>query len=217
MRAFVDTANIEELKEAVAYGFFTGVTTNPMLIHKEAKPEEYKAHILRIREVFGGVIFAQVIGSTAEEMVRQAKEISSWTDQVVIKLPMNREGVKAVAKLSAETDIQTCMTVTFSATQAVVAAAAGATYVAPFFKRINGSTGSAEYMLKEVSDVLRAMKAETKIIGASIDGPMDVVAMAKAGADVITAPLSIWKKMIDNPLSDDVMEMFMNGWTGKEI
>lgn len=217
MKAFVDTANLEEIKRAASYGFFSGVTTNPMLIHKEAEPLHYRDHILKIREVFKGEIFIQVIGGTVDEMTRQAKEISGWTTNVVLKLPMNEAGIRAVSQLSTIENIKTCMTVTFSPAQALIAAMAGADYVAPFFKRVNAATGSGAYMIGELIELFRAAKVGTQVVGASVETPTDVLTMAKAGVDVVTAPLSIWEKMIKNSLSDEVLSMFLNGWTGNEI
>lgn len=217
MRALIDTANLDELRQAVAYGFFRGVTTNPKLIRKETEPARYHEHILRIREIFSGEIFIQVIGSTAEEMVRQAQEISRWTTDVVVKLPLNEEGIRAVSQLRTMDSIKTCMTVTFSPTQALIAAMAGADYVAPFFKRVNAATGSGEYVIRELAELFRAAKVETRIIGASVETPMDVVTLVKAGADVVTAPLAVWTNMIRNALSDEVLSMFLNDWKGNEI
>lgn len=217
MRAFVDTANLEELRKATEYGFFSGVTTNPKLIQREVNTAHYREHILEIRKVFDGEIFAQVVGNNAEEMIRQAQEICDWTNNVVVKLPMNEAGIKAAAYLHSMKQVRTCMTLVFSPAQALIAAMAGANYVAPFFKRVNSATGSGEYMIRELTELFRAAKVETRIIGASVDTPADVITMAKAGADIVTAPIYIWEDMMQNQLSNDVLSMFLEGWRGNEI
>jgi transaldolase len=215
MRAFVDTANLKDIKAAFDLGIITGVTTNPVLILRE-NTQDIKNHIMKIRTMCDGEILTQVVGSTSEEMIRQAKEISSWDDNITVKLPLNIEGIKAISVLRID-GVRTCATIAFNAAQAMAAAMAGATYVALFYNRSNAIGSDGIHMVKTVTEMYRVNNIKTQVIAASITSPIDVVTTALAGVDVITAPLSTWTSIIESRITDDTLESFLVNWTGKEI
>lgn len=217
MRFFVDSANLKDIEEAFDMGFISGVTTNPTLIHKENPENQLKAHLQDIRSICDGEILAQVITREAGEMVRQALLINSWIENVTVKIPLTKEGLKAISILRKEKDIRTCTTITFSPAQALVAAQAGATYVAPFYNRTNKDTGCGQFMVQGIKDVFTANQIQTKILAASIDSPMDMVNIARIGVNVITAPLNVWNAVLQNTMTDGVLNKFLKDWKGDEF
>lgn len=199
-------------------GVISGITTNPVLIRKEGAQNKLREHITSIRSICDGEILCQVISTNAEGMVRQAKEINSWCENMTIKIPLTQEGIKAVSILRRENnEIRTCNTITFSPGQALMAAMAGATYISPFYNRTNKDTNSGLYMVENIVKVFRANNVKTQIIAASIDGPMDVVNMALLGAEVITAPLKVWQSVLENSMTQSVLKKFLDGWNGDEF
>ncbi|MDR0841138.1 MAG: fructose-6-phosphate aldolase [Christensenellaceae bacterium] len=217
MRLFVDSANLRDIETAFDMGIISGVTTNPVLIHKECPENKLKQHIQSIRSICDGEILTQVVGSTAKEMVRQAKEINSWDSNITVKIPLVREGIKAVSMLQKEGGIRTCNTITFNAGQALAAAMAGATYISPFYNRANKDTNCGLQMMEAITQIFRVNALKTKILVASIDKPMDVVNLAMLGVDVITAPLPVWEGLFENTLTDAVLAKFLKDWKGDEI
>ena len=209
MKFFIDTANIEEIKRTEAMGIIDGVTTNPSLIAKEGK--ELLSQIKEISTIVKGPISAEVIGEDSETMIKEAKELSKLASNIVIKIPMTEEGLKAVKELSKE-KINTNVTLIFSATQALIAANAGATYVSPFVGRLDDISDNGIALVKDIADIFEKHNISTKIIAASIRNPMHVVESAKAGANYATVPYKLLIDMIKHPLTDKGIEKFKNDW-----
>lgn len=216
MRLFIDTANLEQIRSAFELGFVSGVTTNPVLVYKEGT-KELEKRIKSIREITcDGEIFTQVITTTYDEMIRQAKLINSWDNNITVKLPGTIEGIKAIAKLSRE-GIRTCATLIYSTTQALAAAVAGAAYVAPFVNRSKAVGIDGTEMLAEIAEIFRIQNLSTQVVGASTNTPFDVKTMAMLGAHVVTAPYSVLEGLVVNPAANDTLVEFLDGWTGKEF
>ncbi|MBQ4087716.1 MAG: fructose-6-phosphate aldolase, partial [Clostridia bacterium] len=206
MKLFIDTANIAEIKEANDWGVICGVTTNPSLIAKEGRV--FEQVIAEITEIVDGPISAEVISLEADGMVAEARELAKIHENVVIKIPMTKEGLKAVKVLSGE-GIKTNVTLIFSAAQALLAAKAGATFVSPFVGRLNDIGSDGDGLIGEIADVFAIHGIETEIIAASIRDPKMVVTAAKMGAHIATVPYGILSKMFAHPLTDAGIEKFM--------
>ncbi|WP_459478539.1 fructose-6-phosphate aldolase [Clostridium saccharoperbutylacetonicum] len=206
MKMFVDTANIEEIKKANDLGVICGVTTNPSLIAKEGR--DFKEVINEITSIVDGPISGEVISMKSEEMVVEAREIAKMHKNMVVKIPMCEEGLKAVSILHKE-GIKTNVTLIFSAVQALLAARAGATYVSPFLGRLDdiGSTGMI--LIEDIADIFAVHGIETEIIAASVRNPIHVLDCAKAGANIATIPYNVIVQMIKHPLTDAGIEKFL--------
>jgi len=209
MRFFLDTANINEIKEAASLGVICGVTTNPTLIAREGR--EFKEIILEITKIVDGPISAEVISLDAEGMVKEALEIASWHPNIVIKIPMTWEGLKAVKELSSK-NIKTNVTLIFSPNQALLAARAGATYVSPFVGRFTDISQDGIALITDIADIFSLHDIKTEIIAASIRTPMDVINAAKAGADIATLPYKVLEQMIKHPMTDLGIKKFLEDW-----
>lgn len=209
MQFFLDTANIDKIQEAASLGIIRGVTTNPTLIAKECK--DFKKTILEIASIVDGPISAEVIGVKASEMISEAKEISSWHPNIVVKIPMTWDGLKAVKVLETE-GIKTNMTLVFSPSQALLAARAKATYVSPFIGRFTDISQDGIKLVSDIAQIFETHGIETKIIAASIRTPMDVVMAAKAGADIATLPYEVLEQMVKHPLTDAGIQRFLDDW-----
>ncbi|MGB9813412.1 MAG: fructose-6-phosphate aldolase [Thermovenabulum sp.] len=209
MRFFLDTANINEIKEAASLGVICGVTTNPTLIAREGR--EFKETILEITKIVDGPISAEVISLDAEGMVKEALEIASWHPNIVIKIPMTWEGLKAVKELSSK-NIKTNVTLIFSPNQALLAARAGATYVSPFVGRFTDISQDGIALITDIADIFSLHDIKTEIIAASIRTPMDVINAAKAGADIATLPYKVLEQMIKHPMTDLGIKKFLEDW-----
>lgn len=208
---FIDTANVEEIKAAAEMGIISGVTTNPSLIAKEGR--SFIETIKEITTIVDGPISAEVISLEANEMVREAKTIydSIKNDNIVIKIPMCTEGLKAVKKLTAM-GIKTNVTLIFSAGQAILAAASGATYVSPFIGRLDDIGFDGMNLITEIADIFRKQSIRTQIIAASTRSPLHVIQAAKAGSDVITVPYKVLMAMAKHPLTDSGIRKFLSDW-----
>jgi transaldolase len=215
MRLFVDTANLKDIEAAFDLGIITGVTTNPVMLMRE-KTHDVRGQIAKIRQICKGEILTQVVGRSLEEIERQAKEIWAWDNNITVKIPLNNEGIKAISHLSKE-GIRTCATITYNPAQAMAAAMAGAAYVALFVNRSNDMGNDGFKMVQTISEMYKVNDIRTKIIAASIDSPMDVVRVALAGVDVITAAYQTWVNIIKNIATDETLDSFLTNWTGKEI
>lgn len=211
MKIFIDTANVDEIREANAFGILSGVTTNPSLIAKEGR--EFRDVVKEITGIVDGPISAEVISLDAEGMIREAKELAAIHKNIVIKVPITSEGLKAVAAL-AKMGIPTNVTLIFSPAQALLAARAGAAYVSPFIGRLNDIASDGTKLVKDIHEVFSAHSIETEIIAASIRGPEDVIDAAKAGADIATVPYKVILSMINHPLTDAGIERFLKDWEG---
>ena len=196
MKFFIDTANIDEIKEANAMGMVDGVTTNPTLIAREEG--EFKDIIAQICSVVDGPISAEVISLDTEGMVAEARELAKIHANIVVKIPMTTDGLKAVRTLTAE-GIKTNVTLVFSALQALMAAKAGATYVSPFVGRLDDLSQEGMLLIEQVADIFSNYAYETEIIVASIRNPMHVLDTALIGADVATIPFNVLKKLAAHP------------------
>jgi len=205
MKFFLDTAKIEEIEKAVELGVCDGVTTNPSLIMKAGK--DHKAAIQEIAKVVQGPISVEGVAETAEEMVKEAEEFTKWASNVVVKIPMTKEGMKAVRILSKK-GIKTNVTLIFSPSQALIAAKAGATYVSPFVGRLDDISQDGIEIVYAIMDIFTNYDFETEVIVASIRHPMHVVEAAHAGAHIATVPANVLEKMYSHPLTDKGIKTF---------
>lgn len=211
MKLFIDTANTEEIRLANELGVISGVTTNPSLIAKEGK--DFKNVIDEITSIIDGPISAEVISLTADKMVEEAIPLSKISKNIVIKIPMCAEGLKAVKKLS-EMGIKTNVTLIFSSGQALLAARAGATYVSPFLGRLDDIDCDGLSLISDIADIFSVQNIKTEIIAASIRNPFHVTESAKLGADIATVPYKIIMQLIKHPLTDIGIEKFLKDWEG---
>lgn len=209
MRLFVDTANVEEIKEAESLGVICGVTTNPSLIAKEGR--DFVEVVKEITSIVDGPISAEVISLEHEKMVEEALELAKIHKNIVIKIPMCAEGLKAVKILSAK-KIKTNVTLIFSAAQALLAARAGATYVSPFLGRLDDIGSEGMILIRDIADIFAVHRIETEIIAASIRNPIHVIEAAKAGCDIATVPYKVMIQMINHPLTEKGIERFLKDW-----
>lgn len=215
MKLFIDTANVEEIMKANDMGVICGVTTNPSLIAKEGR--DFVEVVQEITSIIDGPISAEVISLKAEEMVEEAKELLEKIDNenVVIKIPMCAEGLKAT-KVLYSLGVKTNVTLIFSPAQALLAARAGATYVSPFLGRLDdiGSTGME--LVEEIAEIFEIHNIQTEIIAASIRNPIHVVDAACAGSDIATVPYKVIEQMIHHPLTDSGIDKFLKDWERAE-
>lgn len=209
MRIFIDTANVDEIREATSWGILDGVTTNPSLIAKEGR--DFKTVVKEITEIVDGPISAEVMSEDAEGMIAEAREFAKIHKNITIKIPMTEEGLKAVAVLSAE-NIKTNVTLIFSANQALLAARAGATFVSPFVGRLDDIGMDGVKVVADIAEIFAIYGIPTEIIAASIRHPMHVLQCAKTGADIATIPYDVLKKMFKHPLTDNGIERFKKDW-----
>ena len=208
MKFFIDTANLDEIREAEAMGIISGVTTNPSLIAKEGR--DYEETLREIAQIVDGPISGEVKASTtlARDMVMEGRVISQIHPNMVVKIPMTAEGLKAVKILASE-GIRTNVTLVFSATQAILAARAGATYVSPFLGRLDDISTDGTRLIREVMEIFRMYPdITTNVICASIRHPMHVVECAKVGADIATVPYKVLMQMVQHPLTRTGIEKF---------
>ena len=209
MKIFIDTANVEEIKAANDMGVICGVTTNPSLIAKEGKV--FKDVVTEITSIVDGPISAEGISLEADKMIEEAAELSKIHKNIVIKIPMTAEGLKAVKKLSAM-GIKTNVTLIFSPAQALLAARAGASYVSPFVGRLNDISSNGNGLIESIAEIFETHNIDTEIIAASIRSPEDVVDAALAGAHIATVPYGVICRMICHPLTDAGIERFLKDW-----
>ena len=209
MKIFIDTAYIEQKKKQNDWGVIDGVTTNPSLVAKEGR--EFKELVHEIVNIVDGPISVEVISTNAEGMVKEAVELSGWSPNIVVKIPMIPEGLKAVKILSAK-EIKTNVTLAFSVNQALLAAKAGATYVSPFIGRLDDIGHEGMQIVRDVVKIFNLYNFKTEVIVASIRHPLHVIEAAKAGAHVATIPFNVIEKMFKHPLTDLGLERFLNDW-----
>ena len=211
MKIFIDTANIEEIRDAAILGVIDGVTTNPSLIAKEGKKLEDV--IGEICSLVDGPISGEIKATTTkwEDMVAEGKEIAKFHKNMVVKIPMTKDGLIAVKELTKQ-GIKTNVTLVFSVNQALLAAKAGATFVSPFVGRLDDISEDGVQLIYDIVDVFTNYDIKTEIIAASIRHPMHVVECAKAGADIATIPYKVIMQMIKHPLTDQGIEKFVNDY-----
>ncbi len=209
MKFFIDTANLEQIKKAKEYGLIDGVTTNPTLFSKES--ENWKTLAEKICREVDGPVSLEVVGVTAEDMIKEAHELVKIGPNVVVKIPMLMEGLKAVKALTEE-GINTNVTLVFQPLQALMAAKAGATYVSPFVGRLDAIGQNCMQMLHEIVTIYGNYGFETEIIVASVRHPMHIVEAATMGADIATIPYNVLFDLAKHPLTDKGLETFLNDW-----
>ena len=209
MKFFLDTANVEEIKRVNGLGLVDGVTTNPSLISKEGRP--FEEVIKEICSVVDGPVSAEVVGLTYDEMVTEARQLAQWADNVVVKIPMTEEGLKAVNTLSQE-GIKTNVTLIFTVSQGLMAAKAGATYVSPFLGRLDDIGSDGLGLVADLKTVFDNYDYDTEIIAASIRHLPHLEGSALAGADIATIPGSIFPKLWSHPLTDSGIQAFLDDW-----
>lgn len=209
MKFFIDTANIDEIKEAHAMGMVDGVTTNPSLVAKEGRV--FEDVIKEICEIVDGPISAEVISLDADGMVSEARELAKIHPNVVIKVPMTVDGLKATRQLAAE-NIKTNVTLVFSPLQALMAAKAGATFVSPFVGRLDDLSQDGMQLIEQIAEIFANYAYDTEIIVASVRNPLHVLDAALAGADIATIPFSVLSKLAAHPLTDKGIKAFLADW-----
>ena len=210
MLFFIDTANIDQIKEANDLGILDGVTTNPSLMAKEGVigVQNILDHYKKIAAIVEGDVSAEVIATDYEGMIREGKILAELADNIVVKIPMTKDGIKAISYFSKE-GIATNCTLVFSAGQAILAAKAGATYVSPFVGRIDDMAWEGMDLISEISEIYDIQNFETQILAASIRSPLHIVQAAKAGAHVVTCPLNSITGLLYHPLTDIGLEKFL--------
>lgn len=213
MKFFIDTANLDEIREAKDLGIIDGVTTNPSLVAKEGcqSREDFKKLIHEICEVVQGPVSAEVVSTDVDGMVKEAKELAEIHEHVVIKIPMITDGLKATRRL-AEEGIKTNVTLVFSPLQALLAAKAGATYVSPFVGRLDDISQIGMELIAQILEIYQNYIFETEILVASIRNPLHVLEAAQMGADVATIPLKVIEQLAKHPLTDIGMKKFLDDW-----
>jgi transaldolase len=210
MKLFIDTANVEQIRAAAELGVVCGVTTNPSLIAKEGR--DFAEVIKEITAIVDGPISAEVTAEDAQGMVAEAKRLADIHENIVIKIPITAEGLKATKELT-RLGIKTNVTLIFSPTQAILAARAGATYVSPFIGRLDDISSDGRELVEEIASIFDIHGINTEIIAASIRGPQDVTRAALAGAHIATVPFNVILGMLKHPLTDSGLEKFKTDWS----
>jgi transaldolase len=213
MKFFIDTANMEEIREAHALGILSGVTTNPSLVAKE-KNVSFHERLKEIADLVPGSVSGEVIALDAEGMIKEGRELAAIAPNITVKLPMTPDGLKAVAVLSKE-GIKTNVTLIFSANQALMAARAGATYVSPFLGRLDDIGHNGLDLVSTIAEIFAIHGIESEIIAASIRHPQHVTDAALRGAHIATCPYKVFLQMFKHPLTDQGIEAFLADWSGR--
>ncbi len=209
MQFFIDTANVDEIKQAIDWGILDGVTTNPTLAAKTGRP--FMDVVKEILSVVDGPVSLETVSLDADGMVKEGRFLAELGDNVVVKVPMTKEGMKAVSILEEE-GIPTNVTLVFSPMQALIAAKAGASYVSPFIGRLDDISTNGVELIKDIRTIFDNYGYETEIIAASMRHPMHAVECAKAGADIATIPFNVLESMFKHPLTDVGIEKFLKDW-----
>jgi len=210
MRIFLDTANIDQIRQAARLGVISGVTTNPSLVSKEG-PADYKAVVKEICSIIPGPISVEVLTEESQAMIKQARDISTWAPNVVIKIPATTDGLGVTSALAKE-GIKVNFTLCFSLNQAILGALAGATYVSPFVGRLDDIGHNGMELVRDIVDVFTHYQLPTQVIAASLRHPQHCVAAAKAGAHIATVPYKVLMQMIRHPLTDIGVANFLSDW-----
>jgi transaldolase len=213
MKFFIDSANIDEIREAASLGILDGVTTNPSLVAKEGK--NFRQLLDQILEIVDGPVSAEVVSTDADGIRKEARELAAIHENIVVKVPLIREGLKAVRTLTDE-GIRTNVTLCFSPTQALLAAKAGATYVSPFIGRLDDVSQDGMELIEQIVTIYRNYDYRTEVLAASIRHPLHVLQAAMIGADVATIPFKIINQMFKHPLTERGLEQFLDDWKNNE-
>ena len=209
MKIFIDTANLEQIKEVNSWGILDGVTTNPTLVAKEGC--DFVTRVKEICQVVDGPISAEAVSMEAEGMIKEARQLSKIHKNIIVKIPMTAEGLKAVKVLSRE-GVKTNVTLVFSPNQALLAAKAGATYVSPFVGRLDDISHDGMDLVRDIVTIFRNYEFKTQVIAASMRHPVHVTEAALAGAHVATVPYDVLKKMLKHNLTDEGIQKFLKDW-----
>ncbi|AYK05910.1 fructose-6-phosphate aldolase [Brevibacillus laterosporus] len=209
MRFFIDTANVDEIREIHEWGVVSGVTTNPSLVAKEGR--DFIETLKEILDIVDGPISAEVISIDAKGMIEEGEKLASLSKNIVIKVPMTEEGLKAV-KIFSKRKIKTNVTLVFNANQSLMAARAGATYVSPFLGRLDDIGYDGMQLIADITEIFAVHDIETEIIAASIRHPLHVTEAAKLGADIATIPHKVFKQLLQHPLTSSGIEKFLADW-----
>ncbi|MFQ3546341.1 fructose-6-phosphate aldolase [Halobacillus rhizosphaerae] len=213
MKFFIDTANIEDIREANSLGILAGVTTNPSLVAKEGV--SFHERLKEITDEVEGSVSAEVISEDSEGMIREGKELAAIAPNITVKVPMTMEGLKAVKAFS-DLNIKTNVTLVFSSNQALLAARAGASYVSPFLGRLDDIGHNGVDLISEISAIFDAHQIDTEIIAASVRHPVHVTEAALAGAHIATVPFKVFDQLVKHPLTDQGIEKFLNDWNKQQ-
>ena len=209
MKFFIDTADIDEIREAASLGILDGVTTNPSLVYKAGK--DFRKLLDEILEIVDGPVSAEVIATDYDGILKEAREYASIHKNIVVKVPLIKEGLKAVKTLSDE-NINTNVTLCFSPTQALLAAKAGATYISPFVGRLDDISINGMELIEQIVQIYRNYGYDTQVLVASVRHPLHVVEAALIGADVCTIPFAVINKLFNHPLTDSGLDKFLSDW-----
>ena len=210
MKFFLDTANLDEIRQGVSLGVIDGITTNPTLVAKEKRP--FREHIVEICNIVkDGVVSAEVVSTDTAGILREGREIATWHPNVIVKIPTIPDGVRALSILSKE-GIRVNMTLVFSAPQALIVAKAGAYFVSPFLGRLDDIGADGLELLREIMDIYKAYNYSTQVLAASLRHPLHVVTAARMGAHIGTMPFKVFEQLFKHPLTDRGLEGFLKDW-----
>lgn len=210
MKFFLDTANLDEIRQGVSFGVIDGITTNPTLVAKEKRP--FREHVIEICNIVkNGAVSAEVVSTDTAGILREAREIATWHPNVIVKIPTIPDGVRALSILSKE-GIRVNMTLVFSAPQALIVAKAGAYFVSPFLGRLDDIGTDGLVLLKEIITIYKAYNYSTQVLAASLRHPLHVLAAAQMGADIGTMPFKVFEQLFKHPLTDRGLEGFLKDW-----
>jgi transaldolase len=211
VKFFIDTANVEHIREAASWGIVDGVTTNPSLVAKEGR--DFREVVLEIVKIVDGPVSAEVVTLKAETMIEEARELASWHPNIVVKVPLTVEGIKATSVLSKE-GIRTNVTLCFTPAQALLVAKAGGTYVSPFLGRLDDVSTDGMALVRDIVEIYDMYGYATEIIAASCRHPLHIVEAAKAGCHIATIPYDVMRRLFNHPLTDAGVERFLKDWEG---
>jgi transaldolase len=209
MKLFVDTANIEEIREAASLGILDGVTTNPSLVAKERR--DFHELLKEICSIVRGPVSAEVLATELQGILTEARQLAKIDENIVVKVPLIKEGLKAVKCLKAE-GIRANVTLCFSATQALLAAKAGAYFISPFIGRLDDISSTGMDLIRDIVTIYRNYDIETQVLVASIRHPLHVLEAAKLGADISSMPFKVFEQLVKHPLTDIGLERFLEDW-----
>jgi transaldolase len=211
MKFFLDTANLDEIRDAASYGILDGITTNPSLVANEGGQRGFKELVREICEIVKGPVSAEVISTDIERMLEEARELAQIHDNVVVKMPLTEDGIRATKKVSEE-GIKVNVTLVFSSSQALLAAKAGAAYVSPFVGRLDDISSIGMEVVREILGIYKNYGYATEVLVASVRHPVHVVEAAKMGAHIATMPYKVFKQLVKHPLTDIGLERFLSDW-----
>ncbi|HSG31725.1 MAG TPA: fructose-6-phosphate aldolase [Thermodesulfobacteriota bacterium] len=211
MEFFLDTANLDEIRDCASYGILDGVTTNPSLVSKEGEQKGFKELVKEICEIVDGPVSAEVLSTDVERMISEGKELAEVDDRIVVKMPLTEDGIKAT-KILSDDGVNVNVTLCFSPMQALIAAKAGAAYISPFVGRLDDISESGMQLIRDIVKIYDNYDFKTKVLVASVRHPDHMVESAKAGAHVATLPYKVFKQLFKHPLTDIGLERFLADW-----